>query len=97
MALRRRDGGRIGQMQARRDLMSHIVSFMAKCRGLLCPSLHDDQPRCDLPKKPNSDATYAARRGAGTTRKQRCRHQARTFSIRISERLDAAPTWDDLT
>ena len=51
----------------------------------------------DLPKKPNSGATYAARRGAGTNRNQWSRRQARLFSGRISERLDAASTWDDLT
>jgi hypothetical protein len=50
----------------------------------------------DLPKQPSSPATYAARRGATTTRPQWSRRQADVFSRRISERLDAASTWEDL-
>lgn len=49
-----------------------------------------------LPKKPNSGATYAARRGAATTRTQWSAHAARRFSAEISEQLDAGSSWDDL-
>lgn len=49
-----------------------------------------------LPKKPSSAATYAATRGAATTRTQLSARQARTFSARMSERLDQTSSWDDL-
>ncbi|MBU2531957.1 MAG: relaxase/mobilization nuclease domain-containing protein [Alphaproteobacteria bacterium] len=49
-----------------------------------------------LPKKPNSEATYAAKRGGSTTRTQWSTHEARTFAERINERLDTASGWDDI-
>lgn len=49
-----------------------------------------------LPRKPNSRATYAAKRGAKTQRTQWSRAQSRAFAERISERLDAASSWEDL-
>lgn len=50
----------------------------------------------DLPKKPNSRASRAARRGPKTVRPQWSRKSSRRFAERISEKLDQASTWDDL-
>lgn len=50
-----------------------------------------------LTKKPNSKATYAAKRGANTNRSQWPKTKARAFGERLSEQLDAASTWDDLS
>lgn len=55
------------------------------------PDLTDEHP-----KKPNSKATYAAKRGAKTDRPQWPQRHAREFGDRISEHLDAATTWEDL-
>ena len=48
------------------------------------------------PKKPARRAKRAAAKGAATARPQWSRKQARTFSDRLSERLDRASTWEDL-
>ena len=48
------------------------------------------------PKKPNSNAAYAAKRGAPTTRQQWPRSVAEAYGAKLSERLDAATTWDDI-
>lgn len=50
----------------------------------------------ELPKKPNSPATYAARRGAPTNRLQWSRKSARDLGARVSERLSPASTLDDI-
>ncbi len=50
----------------------------------------------DRPKKPNTRATWAAKRGAKTTRTQWSRTASRGLGAHISERLDRATTWDDL-
>lgn len=47
-------------------------------------------------KKPGRRAKRAAAKGAATNRTQWSRKQARTFSGRISDRLDRASTWEDL-
>lgn len=51
----------------------------------------------NLSKKPNSKATYAAKRGAKTNRPQWPKTKSRAFGERLSEQLDAASTWDDLS
>lgn len=50
----------------------------------------------ELPKAPDSNATYAAKRGARTDRPQWPKAQARAYGAAISEKLDAAATWDDV-
>lgn len=50
----------------------------------------------DLPKAPNSNATYAARGGARTDRPQWPRAQARAYGAAVSEKLDAASSWEDV-
>lgn len=49
-----------------------------------------------LPKKPNSKATYAAKRGADTKRPQWSRKRSRAYGQEISHRFDQATSWDDL-
>jgi hypothetical protein len=50
----------------------------------------------DLPKQPNSAATYAAKRGAPTARPQWPRNEASALGKRLSEDLSSASTIDDL-
>ncbi len=50
----------------------------------------------DLPKKPNTRATRAAKRGAATDRPQWSRTASRALGADTTERLDRATTWDDL-
>jgi len=75
-----------------------IMCELADAHGFWPVPAHAFNPELtdNLPKQPGSAATYAARRGALTGRTQWSRHQARQFSERISERLDAASSWDDL-
>lgn len=49
-----------------------------------------------LPKAPNSNATYAARGGARTDRPQWPRAQARAYGKSVSEKLDKAASWEDI-
>lgn len=49
-----------------------------------------------LPKAPNSNATWAAKRGADTRRSQWSAAESRSYGDRISERLDRGSTWDDI-
>lgn len=73
-----------------RDLAAQY-GFRAVPAHLFAPDETDE-----MPKKPNSRATYAGKRGAPTTRLQWSRANARELGARISETLDAASTWDDL-
>jgi len=50
----------------------------------------------DHMKAPNSNATFAAKRGAPTSRPQWSRASANVYSGRISELLDHGSTWDDI-
>ena len=50
----------------------------------------------DLPKAPNSNATYAAKRGAPTDRMQWSAEASREFGAAISENLDRASSWEDI-
>ena len=54
------------------------------------------EPTDALPRKPNSRATYAGRRGADTNRSQWSARQARAFAEHLNEKLDLASTWDDI-
>lgn len=47
-------------------------------------------------KKPDSPATYAARRGANTNRLQTSRKFSRALGQRVSEGLTHASSWDDI-
>jgi hypothetical protein len=75
-----------------------IMRELSEAYGFRTVPTHSFNPDLteDLPKQPNSPATYAARRGASTARPQWSQRQADVFSSRISERLDTASTWDDL-
>ena len=55
------------------------------------PELTDDQV-----KLPDSSATYAAKRGAATSRPQWSKRDARTFGAELSEDMDQAAAVDDL-
>jgi hypothetical protein len=50
----------------------------------------------DQAKKPNTRATWAARRGAKTDRTQWSRKASHAFGAHISERLDRAAGWEDV-
>ena len=50
----------------------------------------------DLPKQPNSNATFAAKRGAPTNRPQWPNADARALGERLSEDLDQASGWEDV-
>jgi len=50
----------------------------------------------ELPKGPNSSATYAGKRGASTRRTQWSARSARDYAGRVSEHLDRGATWDDI-
>lgn len=49
-----------------------------------------------LPAKPDSPATWAAKRGARTDRPQWARAQSRAFGEELSDQLDQASTWEDV-
>ena len=71
--------------------LSEAYGFAFVPAHVFNPALTDDRP-----KNPNSRATYAAKRGANTTRPQWSRRQARQLSVRLNEDLTPASTWDDL-
>lgn len=50
----------------------------------------------ELPKAPNSAASYAGKRGAPTRRMQWSARSARIYTERVSEHLERGATWDDL-
>lgn len=50
----------------------------------------------DLPTKPNSNAAYAAKRGANTARPQWSSRTARQLGAAVSENLDHATSWNDI-
>lgn len=50
----------------------------------------------ELPKKPGSGATYAAKKGADTNRLQWRRASSRKLGERLSDKLDLASSWDDV-
>lgn len=56
----------------------------------------DPEETFELPKKPNSAATYAARRGAKTWRLQWSARDALAYGTRLSEHLEAGSSWEDL-
>lgn len=58
-------------------------------------SFHPEQTD-QLPKAPNSNATYAARNGAPTDRMQWSAQHSREFGATISDTLDRASSWEDL-
>ncbi|MBX9861144.1 MAG: relaxase/mobilization nuclease domain-containing protein [Hyphomicrobium sp.] len=74
-----------------------IMKELAETYGFEFAPAHTFNPeRTDTQEKlPNSAATYAARRGARTTRPQWSKDKARKFGAEISERLSANATHDD--
>lgn len=57
---------------------------------------YNPEATAHLPKKPNSRATYAAKRGANTARTQWSRETASTFGAELSERIDRSSSTDDI-
>lgn len=79
--------------------MDAIMRHLSDDYGFQYVPAHTFNPdlTADLPKKPNKRATYAAKRGASTGRLQWSRTNARRLADRLSERLDQASTFDDIT
>ncbi len=57
---------------------------------------HNPEATAHLQKKPNSRATYAAKRGANTARVQWSREQSTAFGAELSEHFDRATSTDDI-
>ncbi len=79
--------------------MDAIMRQLSEQYGFQYVPAHTFNPNLteDLPKKPTKRATYAAKRGAKTNRLQWSRRKARQLAERLSENLDQASTFDDIT
>ena len=75
-----------------------VMQQLSDAHGFAYVPAHTFNPELtdELPKKPNSRATYAAKRGANTNRTQWSKHVSRQFGERLAEELDASSTWEDL-
>jgi hypothetical protein len=75
-----------------------IMRLLAEEYGFVHAPCHRFDPELtdDLLKGPNSAATWAARRGAATTRRQWSARDARTYGARLSAEFDTASRWEDL-
>ncbi len=75
-----------------------IMKLLSEDYGFQYVPAHSFNPELtdELPKQPNSNATYAAQRGADTGRRQWSRSSARALGKRVSERLDRNASWDDM-
>lgn len=75
-----------------------IMKQLSETHGFEYVPGHAFEPQLTdgAPKRPNSRARYAARKGAATNRPQWSRAAAREMGERLSVHLDAASTWDDL-
>lgn len=76
----------------------HIMALLSDEFGFRYVPSHayNSELTDDLPKKPNSRATYAAKRGAQTHRLQWSTKQSRAFGARLSETFDGQCSWNDL-
>lgn len=75
-----------------------IMRQLSEDYGLRYVPPHTFHPETtdEMPKGPDSNATYAARRGASTDRPQWPRSLSRAYGRLVSEHIDAATSWDDL-
>lgn len=75
-----------------------IMQSLAGQHGFEFTPAHSYNPELtdDCPKLPNSRATYAAKRGHPTRRRQWSKRTARVVSASLSEDLDHASTLDDV-
>ena len=75
-----------------------IMRQLAEEHGFQFTPSHRYNPdlTADLPKKPNTKATRAARNGADTARPQLSRNAASILGSELSEELDLASTWQDV-
>ncbi|MBU1212818.1 MAG: relaxase/mobilization nuclease domain-containing protein [Alphaproteobacteria bacterium] len=79
-------------------LFDRIMRQLAGEHGFRFVPAHAFNPELTdaVPKKPNSRATYAARRGARTDRMQWSQAASRELGARLSEKLEHGAGWDDL-
>jgi len=75
-----------------------IMRQLSEAYGFLYAPAHAYNPEQTKHKrkKPNSRATYAAKRGAMTDRPQWSRQESEAYGARISDDIDAASSWEDL-
>lgn len=75
-----------------------IMKQLAEDYGFIHVPCHAFDPDAtdDLPTAPPSNARYAAKRGAKTTRRQWSARQSRDVGALMSERLDRLSTWEDV-
>ncbi len=75
-----------------------IMKLLSEEHGFRYVPPHAFEPDLtdDLPKAPDTNATYAAKRGANTARPQWSRRAARALGADISDDLDQATTWTDI-
>lgn len=75
-----------------------IMRELAEAHGFRFVPAHTYNPdsTAHLPKKPNSRATYAAKRGATTDRLQWSREEAAALGDELSEDIGQATTWADI-
>lgn len=92
------DTGRVWQPRHDWRLFDRIMRELADAHGFAHQPAHAFNPEetRHARRKPNSAATYAAKRGHQTDRPQWSRAEAETYGARLSEHLDATSTWDDL-
>ena len=93
------DTGRAWKTAHDYERFDRIMRDLAQTNGCEYVPAHSFNPELteDLPKQPNSAATYAAKRGALTERPQWSRNMARALGKKISEDLSCASTFEDLT
>ncbi|WP_072387138.1 relaxase/mobilization nuclease domain-containing protein [Hyphomicrobium sp. CS1BSMeth3] len=75
-----------------------IMRELSETHGFLYAPAHAYNPEQTKHrrKKPNSRATYAAKRGAPTNRPQWSRDEAEVYGARVSDGIDAGSSWEDL-
>ncbi len=75
-----------------------IMQALSESHGFAYVPSHAFNPELTdgLPTKPDSPATYAAKRGASTKRLQWSKAGARAYGEALSEDLDQASTWEDV-
>jgi hypothetical protein len=92
------DTGRAWKTSHDFAVFDRIIRELSETHGFAFAPAHTYNPEdtAALPKKPNSAATYAAKRGATTNRPQWSRNDARALGKKLSEDLSAESTTDDL-
>lgn len=79
-------------------LFDRIMRELADAHGFAFVPAHTYNPELtdDQPKLPDTSATYAAKRGARTSRPQWSKQDAHAFGAELSEQLAQASTVDDV-